>query len=105
MIATMLLAAAMGLAGPAATDPIEVEAPRSATVRIGDLDLSQPTDLRRLQRRLDIAIEEVCGSYANVVDLSAQDDTTRCRIGAARSAATQLAARPASGQIALGSGR
>lgn len=103
MFAMMLIAGAMGLAGPA-RETVNVEAPRQASFRIGDLDMSRPADVRRYHRRLDLAVEQVCGSYANVVELTDQEDVARCRIAANNSAATQLAAGPASGRIALASG-
>jgi UrcA family protein len=104
MFAMMLIAGAMGLAGPV-HETINVEAPRQATFRVGDLDMSRPADVRRFHRRLDIAVEQVCGSYANAVEITDQEDVTRCRTSANISAATQMAARPAPSIIAVALGR
>jgi len=50
-------------------------------------------------------VEQVCGSYANAVEMTDQDDVTRCRTSADISAATQMAARPAPSIIAVALGR
>ena len=41
-----------------ATDP-------TAAIRLSDLDLSRPADVRTLDRRVASAKEQVCGSYVN----------------------------------------
>ena len=53
------LAAATAAAPAAAQD-------QSRVVRHGDLDLSRPADEAKLRKRVALAVEAVCGSYAGV---------------------------------------
>ena len=76
-----------------AETPINVDAPRTALVQVGDLSLSTAHGRLLLNRRIAVAIEEVCGSYAGVNEPSETDRIDGCRIAARRSADRQLAMR------------
>ena len=52
--------------------------PPSATVRTADLDLATPTGVARLDRRIDHAVEEICGT-AVAADLDGLAAIGRCR--------------------------
>ena len=79
---------ALTLAVPAgATDPAQ----KRASIRIDDLDLSSPRDLRLLDRRVAAAKERVCGSYAGARD-GAEDRIAECRAGVDRQLEPRLAA-------------
>ena len=72
-----LFALALSLtAAPALAEP-----PVTATslVNIADLNLSSKADQRTLDRRLSIAIGEVCGT-ASPSDLVGQNETRACRV-------------------------
>ena len=91
---TILAAAALALSGAAGAEtPINIDAPRSALVQLGDLDLASAHGRSLLNRRVAIAIEDVCGSYANVTEPSESDRIDTCRLVARQSADRQLAAR------------
>lgn len=51
---------------------------RSHVVAYGDLDLRREADLRKLDRRLEIAIAEVCG-IASDFDPAGKNQVRRCR--------------------------
>ncbi|KQS04112.1 hypothetical protein ASG11_07515 [Sphingomonas sp. Leaf357] len=53
-------------------------APRSQIVRHADLDLRRASDIRRLDRRIGIAVRAACGT-ASDLDLAGQNAVTRCR--------------------------
>lgn len=72
-----------------------------AVVSYADLDLASTQGQRILKRRLAGAIEEVCGSFANVTEYSEEQRVTQCRGAAWESADRQLAARPADQKFAL----
>ena len=54
-------------------------APATAIVRIADLDLASEIGQRALDRRLSVAIAQVCGT-ASDVDLAGQNEVRRCRV-------------------------
>ena len=64
------------LATPALAQP-----PATATsiIRLADLDLASQAGQRALNRRLSIAIAEVCGT-ASDADLVGQNEVRRCRV-------------------------
>ena len=64
------------LATPALAQP-----PATATsiIRFADLDLASQAGQRALDRRLSIAIAEVCGT-ASDADLVGQNEVRRCRV-------------------------
>ena len=64
------------LATPALAGP---PAPATSIVRTADLDLSSQAGQRALDRRLSIAVAEVCGA-ASVADLGGQNEVRRCRV-------------------------
>lgn len=105
-ILTALTSAAAALAATALAAPAfagRPEAPATA-VRYADLDLSRGGDVARLQHRVAMALERVCGSYAGADPVEAQD-IAHCRADAsararpivamliARERATDLAQR------------
>jgi UrcA family protein len=101
-----IFVAALALSGGArAETPINVDAPRSAVVRIGDLDLASAYDRSVLNRRIASAIEEICGSYAGVTEPSETDRIDACRVVARQSADRQLAARLTTLQLAAADDR
>lgn len=71
----------------------------TASVRIDDLDLSNPADMRLLGRRIAAAKESVCGSYAGARD-GAEDRVTACRAHVDRQLEPRLAAARARGRLA-----
>ena len=93
---TLLVVAAI-MVGTAATaaPPIIVSAPAetSATIHFADIDLASSNGQRQFKRRLASAIEEVCGSYMNVVEPTEEQFVTSCRHDAAGQANRQLAMR------------
>ena len=54
-------------------------APATSIVRTADLDLASKVGPRALDRRLSIAIGEVCGQ-ASDADLAGQNEVRRCRV-------------------------
>ncbi len=61
--------------------PAFAEPPATATsiVRLADLDLASKAGQHQLDRRLSIAIGEVCGT-ASPSDLVGQNEVRRCRV-------------------------
>ena len=53
--------------------------PVTSIVRTADLDLASQAGQRALDRRLSLAIAEVCGT-ASVADLAGQNEVRRCRV-------------------------
>jgi len=51
----------------------------SYVVRYNDLDLTKATDLRKLDRRIALAINEACGT-ASDADPTGKNDIRRCRV-------------------------
>jgi UrcA family protein len=56
----------------------DAPAERRQVVSIGDLDLSREAHVRKLNRRIAIAVAEVCGA-ASDADLAGKNDVRRCR--------------------------
>lgn len=52
--------------------------PRTQIVRHADLDLRRAADIRRLDRRIAIAVRAACGT-ASDLDLAGRNAVTRCR--------------------------
>lgn len=76
----VIIAAAL-LAAPFAT-PAEAQAPaadRTQVVSYADLDLARDADQRKLDRRIGLAVKQVCGT-ASDVDLEGKNEVRRCRI-------------------------
>lgn len=93
MIKFATFLAAIALAASAQAEaPINVDAPRTAVVRLNDLNLASFRGRSMLKVRIAGAIEEVCGSYANVTEASEADSIGACRAAARQSADRQLAA-------------
>lgn len=51
----------------------------TSTVQTADLDLSSAKGQRALDRRLELAVKEVCGT-ASDVDVAGKNDVRRCRV-------------------------
>jgi UrcA family protein len=62
-------------ATPALAEPITV----SSTVQTADLDLSSAKGQRALDRRLELAVKDVCGA-ASDVDIAGKNEVRRCRV-------------------------
>lgn len=93
---------ALPVAGLAQQTATTVTATRDhAVVSYADLDLASAQGQRVLKRRLSGAIEEVCGSFANVTEYSEEARIIQCRGVAWASADRQLAARPLDQKLAL----
>src|SRR5688572_28571144 len=74
------------------------QTPKTASIRIDDLDLSNGRDQRVLSRRVAVAKESVCGSYAG----AREDELARigvCRASVDRQLEPRLAARRAKGRM------
>lgn len=69
---TALLAFA---ATPAMAEPITI----TSTVQTADLDLASAQGQRALDRRLALAVKEVCGT-ASDVDIAGKNEVRRCRV-------------------------
>ena len=77
--AALLCAAAASLAAPILAAPPEAA---SRAIRFADLDLAKPADVARLERRVHLALESVCGSYAGTAssgDEAEAREIARCR--------------------------
>ncbi|MCW3847181.1 UrcA family protein [Sphingomonas sp. LB-2] len=72
---------------------------KTASIRLDDLDLSKPGDVRLLDRRIAGAKEAVCGSYAGARD-GVEDRITECRADIDHQLAPRLAALRAEGRMA-----
>lgn len=66
----------LGLGAPALAEPVAT--PRSQAVRTADLDLSKQSDRTRLDHRIRVAVNSVCGEALSV-DLVGQNEVQRCR--------------------------
>ena len=101
-----IFAAAIAISTAArAEEPINIDALRSATVQVGYLDLASARGQAVLKVRIAGAIEEVCGSYANVTEPTEGDRIDGCRVDARRSADEQLAARASAIKLAAADDR
>jgi len=87
MYKSIIAFAAAGLiASPALAAP---EFEHSVVVRHGDLDLKSAAGRTVLDRRIAVATERVCGSYAGA-DVTEDQEIKRCRAVVARDVARQL---------------
>lgn len=71
-------------ATPALAEPVVA----TSTVQTADLDLSSSKGQRALDRRLQSAVKEVCGT-ASDVDIAGQNDVRRCRVETLASLASE----------------
>ena len=62
-------------AAPVLAEPIKV----TSTVQTDDLDLSNAKGQRELDRRLALAVKEVCGT-ASDADIEGKNEVRRCRV-------------------------
>jgi UrcA family protein len=72
---------------------------QTASIRIDDLDLSRSGDVRVLGRRVAVAKEVACGSYAGARD-GEEDRIAECRANVDRQLEPRLAALGARGKLA-----
>jgi UrcA family protein len=91
-----ILSAALGAIALFAGAPVSAQE-SAVTVRITDLNMSDPHDTAKLRRRIALAMEQVCGSYATV-ERADEDIVTNCRRVARADLEYQLAARRLRGQ-------
>jgi UrcA family protein len=78
IIAGSALATGLAIkAAPALSEPLPAEM-NVSVVRTADLDLSTDAGQRRLDQRIVIAANEVCGD-ASDVDLKGKNDVRKCR--------------------------
>lgn len=68
---------------------------RTASISTAGLDLSQPSDMAKFNRRVAAATEQVCGSYQGA-SVEEQDRIAACR----NAVAQQTASLRAKGQLA-----
>ena len=102
VIAAAALAALPAVATAQSSAPISVTARlNQATVSYADLDIGSSAGKRMLNRRIAWAIEEVCGSFANVREYYEEEHIIHCRAEARHSVDRQLALRPATQRLAL----
>jgi len=71
---------------PAMAEP---PAPATSIVRTADLDLASQAGQRALDRRLSLAISDVCGK-ASDADLAGQNEVRRCRVATREQVASQV---------------
>ena len=99
------LVAAPALAPAAAQSPVP---DRSQVVSYADLDLGRAGDVRKLDRRIALAVKQVCGT-ASDADPSGKNEVQRCRtqtaqrVADARGRALASAGQPT--QVALAAER
>jgi UrcA family protein len=94
----VIFAAALSFsAAVSAAEPLPTNA-----VNIGDVNLGTSNGQRVLARRVAAAVEEVCGSYANVNEYYQQVLVDRCRTAAMASAHQQIASKSTALRIAAG---
>ena len=79
MIRTLILAAIA--AASLCTPALAQEAPgeRTQVVSFADLDLSSQADVHKLDRRIAIAVADVCGVTSDA-DPAGKNDVRRCRV-------------------------
>lgn len=89
-VTTILTVAALTAA--AATAPAFAGRPEMPQARISyaDLDLGNARDIAKLQHRVTVALESVCGSYAGADTVEA-NDIAQCRTAAAAKAQPMVA--------------
>ena len=64
----------------------------SVLVRVGDLDLGNAKDMKRLDTRLKSAARSVCDSGSGIRDIQVLRDDAECRAHALTGARTEVAA-------------
>ena len=84
---------ALSVVGGAIISPQGVIANPVQTVRIvySDLNLENRKDIRLLGRRITLALDKVCGSYAGVTEMNETNRIYKCRTAARQQVAPQLA--------------
>lgn len=91
MKSILIALAAFAAATPAVAQTAPDHAPKTAGVRLDDLDLSQRGDVLTLNRRVAAAKESVCGSYAGARD-GEESRIAACRAGVDQQIEPRLAA-------------
>jgi UrcA family protein len=88
-VLSILAALSVSVAGtPAVADPVSITA--TSTVHFDDLDLTNPADLAKLEKRVDRAVRILCGSRLNQA-INAAEARAQCRESAQRSAHEEIA--------------
>jgi len=90
-IISVLAALSLGVLGtPASAGTVTVTA--TAPVQVDDLDLSNPADRAKLEKRIARAVRELCGQrVSRWAALNAVEAKEQCRESAQRSANEELA--------------
>ena len=83
----------LGLVGTTGTGAAQAADVPTETVSYGDLDLSQPPDLRTLYHRLEAASARVCGWEPATIELSRHLVWSRCYRSALDSAVLKVNSR------------
>jgi UrcA family protein len=91
LIAAGLIFAAATTTANAAPIVVSADSMPTARIMIGDLNLTSSKGQRTYKRRLAAALETVCGSYENAVEMSDENRITDCRHDATAQAHGQLA--------------
>ena len=96
--AAAVTAGAVALAAPANAAPVE----DAVTIAVGDLDLSNPADVVRFDRRVQSAARSICGTpQFQPLDLSRQVTACQAQIVANAKAEAQVALAGKAGAIRL----
>ena len=101
LLAAALMSFPVASFGQSVEPIIVTEQLDTAIVSYADLNLASHTGKRMLDRRISGAIEQVCGSFANVREATEEDRIVECRRAARTSAEHQLAERPVGNRVAL----
>ena len=96
MLTLAALAAAL-LVAPAQAQSGSAQ-PVTFSVEYSDLDLSNPADVRRLDRRIEIAARTACGPTSSA-DPKGMREVRRCRIQASEAASQQRSRAIAAAQL------
>jgi UrcA family protein len=91
LIAAGLILAAATTNANAAPIVVSADSVPTARIAVGDLNLASSAGQRVYLRRLGLALESVCGSYANAVEMTDENRITDCRHAATTQVQRQLA--------------
>jgi UrcA family protein len=86
-----LFTAALSIGAPVSAQmPVQAV---TANVSTSDLDLASAQGQKMVAHRVAVAVEQVCGSYANAPEQAEQDRIHDCRLAAWSDARRQIAER------------
>jgi UrcA family protein len=98
-----LFATALSIAAPVSAQmPVQAV---TANVSTSDLDLASAHGQRTAAHRVAVAVEQVCGSYANAPEQAEQDRIRDCRIAAWSDARRQIAEKASTLRLAVANPR